>query len=198
MNRDTTYNAYTVSAANSELPVTLEQTRYHLRNEDLRFDDDLLAQYIRAACGYVERAYGLALLTQTIQQFHCAFPAASDQPILLRIAPLSSVTSIVYTDGAGVSQTWSNTEYTSGRLDLGGFIVPAIGYTWPGDVARLPNAVTITYHAGFGAKASTLPPPVTSAILLMVGDMYQKREDTPVSLPKASEYLLSPWMRWAA
>ena len=198
MNRDTTYRAYNVHTAATELPVTLEQVRYHLRNEDMRFDDELLKAYIRAAAGYVERTYGLALLTQTIKQYHAEFPYGSDTPLLLRIAPLASVTSIEYTDSAGASQTWASPEYTSGRLNLGGFIVPGIGYSWPGSVANLPNAVTVTYQAGFGAKPSTLPAPVTQALLLMIGDMYQRREDNVVNLPKASEHLLQPWYRWAA
>lgn len=198
MNRDTTYRAYNVSTANTELPVTLEQARFHLRNEELRFDDELLRQYIRAACQYVERTYGLALLTQTIKQYHSKFPCGSSEPMLLRVAPMVSITSVEYTDTALVTQTWTSSEYTSGRYDLGGFIVPKPNYSYPGNVATLPNAVTVTYTAGFGAKPSTLPAPVTQAILLMIGDMYQKREDTPVSLPKASEYLLTPWMRWAA
>lgn len=198
MNRDTTYSAYNIHTAATELPLTIEQVRYHLRNEDMRFDDELLKAYIKAAAGYVERMYGLALLTQTIKQYHNGFPCTSDTPMLLRVAPMVSITSIAYTDTAGATQTWTSSEYTSGRLDLGGFIVPAINYSWPDDVASLPNAVTVTYQAGFGAKPSTLPAPVTQAILLMIGDMYQRREDNVVNLPKASEHLLSPWFRWAA
>lgn len=198
MNRDTTYKAYYVHTAATELPVTLEQVRFHLRNEDLRFDDELLKTYIRAAAGYVERQYGLALLTQTIKQYHNGFPCLSDTPLLLRIAPMVSITSVEYTDTDGAPQTWTSSEYTSGRLDLGGFIVPKQNYTWPGSVAALPNAVTVTYQAGFGAKPSTLPAPVTQAILLMIADMYQRREDNVQAMPRASENLLLPWFRWAA
>lgn len=198
MNRDTTYRAYEVTSANSELPVTIETVRYHLRNEDLTFDDDLLRIYIKAACNYVERTYGLALLTQTIKQYHAEFPGHSNAPILLRIAPLISVTSIVYTDSAGVTQTWSGAEYTSGRYDLGGFIVPNSNYTWPGSVATLPNAIAVTYQAGFGAKPSNIPPAITQAILLLVGDMYSRREDSVQAMPRASESLLAQWTRFAA
>ena len=200
MNRDTTYKAYYVHTPATELPVTLEQVRYHLRNEDLRFDDELLKQYIRAAANYVEKTYGLALLTQTIKQYHDSFPCGSNMPLLLRISPLATTPAIVitYTDTAGATQTWTSSEYTSGRLDLGGFIVPNINYTWPDSVAALPNAITVTYSAGFGTKPSTLPPAITSALLLIIGDMYQRREDSVANLPKASEYLLLPWYRWAA
>lgn len=198
MNGDTTYRAYNVHLANTELPVTIEQVRYHLRNEDLRFDDALLTTYIKAAAGYIERTYGLALLTQTIKQYHAAFPCGTNNPLMLRIAPLASVTSIEYTDSAGASQTWTSSEYTSGRMNLGGFIVPAIGYNWPGSVATTPNAITVTYQAGFGLKGSSIPAPIVQAMLLIIGDMYSRREDNVVNLPKASEYLLLPWYQWAA
>lgn len=198
MNRDTTYIAYNVHTPATELPVALETVRFHLRNEDMRFDDELLKVYIKAAAGYVERTYGLALLTQTIKQYHSAFPCTSDTPLLLRVAPLDTITGITYTDTDGATQTWASSEYTSGRYNLGGFIVPGQTYTWPGSVAKLPNAITVTYTAGFGAKPSTIPAQITHAICLMVGDMYQKREDNVVSLPKASEWLLQPWMRYAA
>lgn len=198
MNRDTTYKAYKIETPNTELPVALETVRFHLRNEDLRFDDALLTAYIRAAADYVERTYGLALLTQTVKQYHSEFPTSSSTPLLLRISPMISITSITYTDTAGATQTWTGSEYTSGRLDLGGFIVPAVTYSWPGSVAMLPNAVTVTYQAGFGPKPSSLPAGITQALLLIIGDMYQRREDNVVSLPKASEHLLQPWYRYAA
>lgn len=198
MTRDTTYQAYNIHTPATELPVAMDDVRYHLRNEDLRFDDDLLKIYINAAANYVEKTYGLALLTQTVKQYHSTFPAACDTPMLIRINPLIAVSSITYTDTDGDTQTWSASEYTSGRMDLGGFIVPGINYNWPGSVAALPNAVTVTYTAGFGTKPSTVPHAIRQAIMLMVGDMYQKREDNVVALPKASEHLLLPWYRWAA
>lgn len=82
---------------------------------------------------------------------------------------------------------------------MGGLIVPKINYSWPGDVANLPNAVTVTYQAGFGAKPSTIPIQITQAMLMAVADWYgPSREDKIRNLPKASEYLLLPWYRWAA
>ena len=196
MNRDITYKAYYVHTPATELPVSLEQVRYHLRNEDLRFDDELLKVYIKAAAADVEKQYSLALLTQTIKQYHCGFPASSSTPMLLRIAPMVSITSIEYMDTTGATQTWASSEYTSGRMDMGGLIVPKINYSWPGDVANLPNAVTVTYQAGFGAKPSTIPIQITQAMLMAVADWYgPSREDKIRNLPKASEYLLLPWYR---
>lgn len=197
MTQDTTYRAYQVTVSSAEMPVTLDMTRMHLRNEDLRYDDEYLVGLIKAATGIIEKQYGLALLTQTIVQYHQGFPPSSDTPLLLRIAPLLSVTSITYMDSAGATQTWNSAQYTSGHFNNTAFIVPKINYAWPTDVADMPNAVTITYQAGFGTKASSIPAPIRSAALLMIGSMYENREDSPATLPRASEALLLPYYRFS-
>ena len=197
MTHDTTYTAYQVTATSSELPVTLEMARAHLRNEDLRYDDEYVSALIRAAAAGVEKNYGLALLTQTIRQTHSAFPATSDTPLLLRIAPLISVTSIGYIDSAGNTQTWSASEYASGHFDQTAFIIPKTGYSWPSGLAVRPDAVIITYQAGFGTKASNVPADIRSALLLLVGYLYDNREDAPQTFTTAADNLLRPWYRFS-
>lgn len=192
-----TYQGYTVHTPNTELPVLLETSRMHLRNEDLRFDDDYLMGVIRAAGVMVERQYGIALLNQTIKEYHKAFPGCDDNPILLRITPLVSVTSIQYVDTAGDTQTWDSDEYTSGHYNQTAFIVPKVGYSWPGDVASIPNAVTVTYLAGFGTKASAVPADIRAALLLTIAALYENREDAPSTLPLASDNLLRPYYRFS-
>ena len=192
-----TYTAYQVTAASAELPVTLEMVRAHLRNEDLRYDDEYVSARIRAAAAGIEKQYGLALLTQTIRQTHSAFPATSDTPLLLRIAPLISVTSIGYIDSAGNTQTWSASEYASGHYNQTAFIIPKTGYSWPSGLAVRPDAVIITYQAGFGSKASNVPADISSALLLQVGYLYENREDAPQTLATAADNLLRPWYRFS-
>lgn len=194
MTQDQTYRSYVVTAKSSELPVTLERARYQLRNEDLKFDDAHITGLIKTAGDYVERTYGLALLTQTVTQYHQKFPCASNSPLLLRIAPLISVTSITYVDSAGDTQTWNPSEYTSGGYNGRHFITPKTGYSWPSDVdTDLPNAITVTYQAGFGAKASTIPETITQAMLLMITDWYDNRADPVRTMPTASERLMQPF-----
>lgn len=198
MNTDSTYCSYIVHSPNSELPVTLDRVRQHLRNEDLQHDDEYLRGVIRAASDYVERTYGLALLTQTIEQYHSNFPCDSSQPLMLRIAPLLSVSSIQYTDSAGATQTWTSSEYTSGNYNGRPFIVPKVGYSWPSGVnMNQPNAVTVTYEAGYGAKPSTVPPVVTQALLLKVTDLYENRNDPPRDRQTASDLLLQPFYQFS-
>lgn len=197
MTNDTTYRAHQVTVPNTELPVTLDTARAHLRNEDQRYDDDYIVGIIRAACAMVEKQYGLALLTQTVKQYHQAFPCAASAPLLLRIAPLINVTSIEYVDSAGDTQTWNNTEYAAGHYNQTAFIIPKTNFTWPTGLANTPNAVTITYTAGFGTKASNIPNDIRSALLLIIGALYENREDAPSTLPVASQHLLLPYYRFS-
>lgn len=197
MTNDPTYTAYAISDRSAELPVSLELIRMHLRNEDLRVDDALVRALILSATQNIEAQYGLALLEQTVVQTHNAFPASSDTPMLLRIAPLLSVTSIAYIDAAGATQTWSASQYTSGRFNNTAFIVPKIGYTWPSGLAKMPNAVTITYDAGYGTKSDNIPEPIKQAILLNVGWLYENREDPTATLSRASDHLLRPYYRFS-
>lgn len=194
---DNTYTAYQVTTANAELAVTLDVARAHLRNEDLRHDDEYVSALIRAASAAIEKQYGLALLSQTVKQYHTAFPATSDTPLLLRIAPLISVTSIAYIDSAGNTQTWTASEYASGHFNQTAFIIPKTGYAWPSGLAVLPDAVTITYQAGFGTKASTVPADIRSALLLQIGYLYDNREDAPQTLQTAADNLLRPYYRFS-
>lgn len=197
MTNDPTYTAYAISDRSAELPVSLELTRMHLRNEDLRVDDALVRALILSATQNIEAQYGLALLEQTVVQTHNAFPASSDTPMLLRIAPLLSVTSIAYIDAAGATQTWNASQYTSGRFNNTAFIVPKIGYSWPSGLAKMPNAVTITYDAGYGTKSENIPEPIKQAILLNVGWLYENREDPTATLSRASDHLLRPYYRFS-
>lgn len=197
MTNDPTYTAYAISDRSAELPVSLELIRMHLRNEDLRVDDALVRALILSATQNIEAQYGLALLEQTVVQTHNAFPASSDTPMLLRIAPLLSVTSIAYIDAAGATQTWNASQYTSGRFNNTAFIVPKIGYSWPSGLAKMPNAVTITYDAGYGTKSENIPEPIKQAILLNVGWLYENREDPTATLSRASDHLLRPYYRFS-
>lgn len=199
MTHDPTYRSYIVHTANAELPVTLDRVRQHLRNEDLAHDDDYLRGVIRAACDMVERVYGVALLTQTIKQYHSDFPCTSETPLLLRITPLASITSITYVDSAGATQTWSASEYTTGAYNGRYFVTPKVDYTWPSDVATgQPNAVTITYSAGYGAKMSNIPASVVQGILMEIAHQYSAGRENPVrTMSTAAEYYLQPLYRFS-
>lgn len=200
--QDKTYRSYEVTTPNTELPVTIDLARYQLRNEDLQFDDDYVRHLIFTAADLIERTYGLALLEQTIKQYHSSFPCTSDQPILLRIAPLygvTPITSVTYVDSAGVTQTWSASEYTTGQYNGRPILIPKHGYSWPSSTSvNHQNAVTITYQAGYGTKASSIPKTIIQAMLLNITDLYENRSDSVRTMATASERIMQSFYRFSA
>lgn len=199
--QDNTYRSYEVTTPNAELPVTIDLARFQLRNEDLQYDDDYVRHLILTAADLVERTYGLALLNQTIKQYHATFPCSSDKPILLRIAPLygvTPITSVAYVDSAGATQTWSSDEYTTGQYNGRPILIPKHGYSWPAATsANHQNAVTITYTAGYGIKASAIPKTIIQAMLLTITDHYENRSDSVRTMPTASDRIMQSFYRFA-
>lgn len=66
------------------------------------------------------------------------------------------------------------------------------------DRVVLPEGETLPVD---DATAINVTPPITAAILLLVGDLYENRETDPDAtgdavLPKAARALLAPWRVW--
>jgi uncharacterized phiE125 gp8 family phage protein len=55
------------------------------------------------------------------------------------------------------------------------------------------NDVTITYTAGFSSEASGVPMQIRQAMLMMIADTYDNREDYVRKMPTASQYLLDQY-----
>ena len=158
-------------------------------------DDTYVAALVKAARQAVEEWTSRALQHQTWVMTLDAFP--TEQEIRLPRPPLSSVTTLAYVDGAGASQTWASSNYVVVTRDTPGRIRLAYGITWPATRAQ-PNAVTITYVAGYGAAASTVPAPLVHAAKLVLGDLYGLREGSVVGTVHADNpavaALLAPYV----
>jgi len=190
------YTSFTIQTDNLDLPISLIDMKAHLRYDEISSQDSQLEAYIMAAVRDVERVYGMAILTKTIKEYWSKFPATPDKPLLLRINPVQAVTSVEYIDQNGLTQTWNTDEWTFGGFNGYTFITPLPGYNWPATWA-VPNAITITYDAGFGDTPDDVPANIAQAIKIMVGDMDLRREDGVQSMPRASENLLRAYYRYA-
>ena len=147
-----------------------DDMKKHLRiDED--DEDSLLADYLEAAERQVETELAIGLMEQTLVLRLDWFPA---RRIRLPRPPLSSVTSITYTDTNGTSQTLATDQYTVNTFTTPGEIVEAWGKSWPA-TRDVPNAVVVTYVTGY-AQPEDVPQMVRNAILLSAGDLYWNRE----------------------
>jgi len=179
-------------------PVTRDEAKQHTRIE---FDNDnaLFDSLLTTARRYVERTQNRTLMTATWQATFDHFPYGSglvdvqrssingylgrrnQQPrwpdwTSFRIPrpPLQSVTSIVYIDMNGNTQTLDPSLYLVDATQDPGRINPAYAQSWP--IARqMLNAITITFVAGYGA-ASAIPEAYKTAIKMLVTHWYRNRE----------------------
>lgn len=146
---------------------------YCIRQSRLTTEDTLLTNYIKAARNFAETYTRRGFINQTWRLKMDVWPADA---IILPLSPLSSVTSITYTDTAGTSQTWSSSEYTVDTDNNPGRITPAYGYTWPASVRDIENAITVTHVVGYGATSASVPEPIRVAIRMLAAHWYENRE----------------------
>lgn len=180
-------------AAPAVEPVSIEEAKLHLR-VDHSSDDALIGSLIAAAREWVEQATRRSLITQTWRLRLEELPV--EECVELPRPPLQSVSSFTYVDSGGSTQTWSSSKYTVHTDSEPGELAVAYGEVWP-SIREQEDAVTITYVAGYGANGATVPAPLRTAILLLVGHWYANREAvTPATLtniPLGVDALISPY-----
>ena len=130
-----------------------------------------------------------------------AFPAGAERSKLGLYLPggnISSITSVTYYDGDYSRQTLSGSAYRLVGASDRAYLFPAMGQVWPTDVANEPKHIAVTYALDGSVD---VPASVKQAILLLVGSVYEYREDgvidnaglALVKAPKAADDLLTPY-----
>lgn len=154
-------------------PISLEEARMQCRiTAGDTTEDAVLGVYIQAARETAEHELGRALLQQTWELTLDAFPAGE---ISLVRGRALAITSVKYLDPAGALQTLDSSAYTLDAATLPGWVLPAVGTSWPA-TASVVNAVRIRYTAGYGTAAASVPAAVRQWLLVTVAAMYDQRE----------------------
>ena len=175
-------------------PVTLLEAKDHLR-VDGPDDDALISVLITAARKWAEEYTGRQFVTATWDWFLDGFCPSFGVPI----PPLQSVTSVKYLDTAGAEQTLDAATYRVDAVSEPGRIALDYGKSWPSTYSVI-NAVTVRFVAGYGA-AGAVPEPIRQAMLILIGEMYEQREESLVgtiqsSVPFGVRALLAPYKVW--
>lgn len=178
-------------------PVTLAEAKTHLR-VDTTADDSLIEGLIAAARQWVEHYTRRALITQTWAASLHRFPHQECEPILLPHSPLQSVDSIEYLDLSGASTTWAASKYQVDDVSEPPRILPVEAEDYPSEQDDTFNTVTITFTAGYGDAESDVPQPIRQAMFLLVGEMYERREQAVTGtiineVPLGVQALLGPY-----
>jgi len=153
-------------------PVTLAEAKAHLR-VDSSDEDTLIGGLVAAAVSHLDGqgVLGRAMITQS----WATWVRNSPSVVTLPVGPFQSLTSVEYYDSENALQTSDVANYEV-RL-AGDFVTvqPKSGFAWPGAYSR-PDAIKITYAAGYGDAAADVPQSIRQAILLLVGHWYENRE----------------------
>jgi uncharacterized phiE125 gp8 family phage protein len=161
-------------------PVTLDEIKDHLRISSTvsATEDTLLLSYIIAARDYCELYQNRAFLQQTWDYVIDTWP--SGDFIRIPHPPLLSLSSVIYYGTGGTANTMTagtyivDTDSEPGRVTLG------YGENWPTETLYPHNGVKVRFLAGYGSVASLVPMRIKEAIKLLVGHMYEHREDTDI------------------
>jgi len=142
-------------------------------------ENDTVTRLIAASRGMAEEYLSRRLINSTWELVLPYFPGNSDEPLPLPYPPLSSVTSVIYRDTDGTSQTWSSSKYTvtapSGDNANRGSVVPINGETYPSTQQRI-DAVTVRYVAGYGSAETDVPNDIQTGMHLLISHLFENRE----------------------
>lgn len=171
-------------------PISLAEAKEHLRVTHAD-EDTLIGALINAAVSHFdgEGELGRAMITQTWAQWVNQAPGY----VRLDVTPFQALTAVEYYDTDNALQAATLSDFET-WLD-GDFVLakPRKGFTWPNAYSR-PDAIKISYTAGFGDASTDVPQAIKHALLLTVAHWYENREAVTegsfVELPLAVNALI--------
>jgi len=169
-----TATTYTDNIADSSLGAQAPTTNTTL--------DPLLTRFITTARQQAEQSLKRYLVTQTLDAYFKDFPRGHERRFYL--PPLSSITSITYTDIDGVTQTLAASQYVVDSISRPARIEEAYGVTWPSTRDQM-NAVKIRFVAGYGAAAD-VPACIKDWMLFQINTMWETRTQFTISTGRAA------------
>lgn len=181
-------------------PVSLEQALAHLRldaydSPPSHPDEPLVEALITAARETAENYLNARIAGWELELRLPGFSSV----IRLPDAPVQSVEAVTYIDQDGAVQTVDPALYELAGPPSAPIVRPVYGEEWPGGVRCQDDAVRVRYVTGYSTGSpDMLPEAIRRAILLIVGHLYENREQTVIGtivseLPMGVLFLLQPY-----
>lgn len=168
--------------------ISLDIAKKHLKIEsDYDEDDSLIELQISAAQkvaeNYMQRAVGRQNLVMTMSVFQSVIFEGSSNDLVGKVE--------YYAPDSDVLTELDPAEYS---LKKSGLINFEISFKTTPQVDDRDDAVVITINQGYAAD--DCPADIKAAMLLMIGDMYERREDREQGSNPASVNLMRPYRKW--
>lgn len=183
-----------VTAPTAE-PITLVDVKEHLRGISHNDHDVMLNALIKNAREEAEHRTNRALMPQTIAALYKTWP--KNDTFVLPSAPLTSVTSIIYTAADGTETTFASDNYAVDTDSVPGRVVLGYEKVWP--TATLHHdeyPIEVTYVAGY-ANAAAVPQSIKTAMLFIIERLYDRPPDPYLgTIERAIDSLLNAYKVW--
>ena len=176
------YRSLTTETAPAVEPVSVSEAKAHLR-VDISDDDAYIGALITAARKYCEEYLDRALVSQQLTLRMDTFPYEFELPRPpMATSGTLTATTVTYALDPGSSgtatpttTTLSASSYRVDRDSTPGRIRTVYGGSWPSHLSD-PNAVTVTWWAGYGSAGSDVPQTIRHAMLMLIGHLYENRQ----------------------
>lgn len=167
-------------------PLSLADSKLLLKIDGSDRDTEL-TMAIKSAREYCEGYQNKKYITQTLELILDDFISEIE---FLSCSPVQSVTSIKYTDSAGVEYTIDAADYILDNVSFINKVVPSYNKFWPTTILQPINSIKIRFVAGYGLAVS-VPEAVKWAMILhmrLLLDDY--RPDERIRLEQSRNELL--------
>lgn len=160
-------------------------------------DDALILGMLDAAVAHAEQFTGLSIMVRTWESALDEFPVDGVELPRPPFVELLSFSAVNDSDGELDPSSYTVDDYGTPEQPV---VLRAVS-SWP-SVTKAPNTIKIRYRSGYQSEedpdsdAPPLPRSLRAAILLMLGHLYENREDSIdralVSIPSGAEALMRP------
>jgi len=182
--------------------LTVDEAALHLRIDSYNSppeypEQSLIERNIAAARQVCEQYLGRSLATYLLEWGGWAFPAYE---IELPMGPVQRIDSVEYTDSQGIVFVMDPLDYYLDEYSEVPRIVPRSN--WPSGARWTPGSVRVRYFAGYVSRSESpsltnLPWALMAAMLLVIGHLYENREDTTdkplTNIPNGARSLMDPY-----
>ena len=184
--------SFAVDIAASTALLTTAEAKPHL-TVDTDADDTYIDNLVSAATESAQIFTNRYFINTTITQHGDTW---SDIATLFK-SKVSSITHIKYFDSDNTEQTLATSVWLSDINHQPARIGLKPNQSFPSLADRI-NAVNCKYVVGYGSAASDVPEGIREAVLLIVGNLYENRQEVVVGriateLPKSAQYLLEQY-----
>lgn len=185
------YDTLVRTGGQNELPISTDDARLRLRLDDTMGDPELLA-YLRSAANHIAKMYGYVIYDHWDYEYRIdKFPAGG---IELPVAPIISVSPILYRVSAVGSETLTNYQFYNGYRPV---IMPTQGNPFPQTYGE-PHDVTVRFRAGTNfLSGGAVEPQIITAMLMLAGHWIENRQPATdrnlTMVPLGFESMIQPF-----